>query len=102
MATIISADDLNVGDVYRSRGSLRVLEVDAYQVVNLRTVKTVETYKVVEAVNLRTGLAATIHLRNDVEVARLEITEAGELAEELATMADGLLVVVRHDGRFWT
>lgn len=102
MSTVIPADDLEVGDVYRSRGSLRVLEADAYVVISIRTVKTVETYQVVEAINLRTGLRASINLRTDVEVVKLDPFTHGDVEDQLGELAeDETLVVVRYDGRFW-
>jgi hypothetical protein len=103
MATIISADQLDVGDVYRSLGSMRVLEADAYQVVNIRTVRSTETYQVIEATNLRTGLAASINLRHDVEVAQLETQPLADLKGYLDYMPEGeALHIYRHDGKFWT
>lgn len=102
MSTVVPADDLEVGDVYRSRGSLRVLEADAYVVISIRTVKTVETYQVVEAINLRTGLRASINLRTDVEVVKLDPFTHGDVEDQLGELAeDETLVVVRYDGRFW-
>lgn len=103
MATIIPAADLQVGDVYRSRGSMRTLEADAYVVKAIRTVRTVETYQVIEAENLRTGLAASINLFRDVEVARLEEQPLRDLQDYLLYMPDGeQLHIVRHGGKFWT
>lgn len=102
MSTLIPAADLEVGDVYRSRGSLRTLEADAYVVKAIRTVRTVETYQVIEAENIRTGLAASINLFRDVEVLRLEEQQARDLKGYLDVMAEGESVsIVRHAGRFW-
>lgn len=102
MATIIPAADLEVGDLYRSRGSMRVLEADAYVVKAIRTVRSVETYQVIEAENIRTGLAASINLFRDVEVARLEEQPLRDLRGYLDVMDEGeQLHVFRHGGRFW-
>ncbi|QPX62197.1 hypothetical protein PBI_INDLOVU_83 [Mycobacterium phage Indlovu] len=102
MAQIIPAADLEVGDVYRSRGSLRTLEADAYVVKAIRTVRSVETYQVIEAENIRTGLAASINLFRDVEVARLEEQQLRDLKGYLDVMEDGAQVaIVRYAGRFW-
>jgi len=102
MSTLIPAADLEVGDVYRSRGSLRTLEADAYVVKAIRTVRTVETYQVIEAENIRTGLAASINLFRDVEVLRLEEQQLRDLKGYLDVMAEGESVsIVRHAGRFW-
>jgi hypothetical protein len=102
VAEIIPAADLEVGDVYRSRGSMRVLEADAYVVKAIRTVKTVETYQVIEAENIRTGLAASINLFRDVEVARLEEQQLRDLKGYLDYMEEGAAIsIVRHGGKFW-
>jgi len=102
VSTLIPAADLEVGDVYRSRGSLRTLEADAYVVKAIRTVRTVETYQVIEAENIRTGLAASINLFRDVEVLRLEEQQLRDLKGYLDVMAEGESVsIVRHAGRFW-
>ena len=102
MATVIDAAELAEGDVYRSFSGLRVLEADAYQVTAIRTVNYGAAYQIVEAVNLRTGLAATIHLRTDVAVAKLEPITHGDAEDAIGDLAEGQsLTIVRAGGRFW-
>jgi hypothetical protein len=71
-------------------------------VVNIRTIRSVETYRVIEAVNLRTDLAASIHLRVDVEVAKLEHQSLADLKGYLDYMGENESIhIVRRNGAFW-
>lgn len=104
MAEIIPAFDLEVGDVYRAvRGTLNPHpHGDAYRVNAVRTVRTVETYTVIEACNVRTGLAAQINLIRDITVAKLAVAPIEELRDWLTYMPEGdTLHIVRADGQFW-
>lgn len=112
MAEIIAADQLKVGDIYRNvRGTLYPeVSGDAFEVIGVRTVRTVETYQVVEAHRVtavegrasQLGLRAEINLRSDVLVARLEEQHLRDLKGYLDYMGEGeAITIVRANGRFW-
>lgn len=104
MAEKISAEDLQVGDVYRSsRGKLFPEPVgDAYQVTSIRTVRYVQTYRVIEAIDVRSGLRAEINLLRDVDVFKLERIGLADVRGLLLYMGNGQsMTVVRHDDAFW-
>ncbi|UJQ86605.1 hypothetical protein SEA_PENGUINLOVER67_83 [Mycobacterium phage PenguinLover67] len=103
MAELIHAQDLAVGDVYRNvRGLAQEPSGDAYRVSSIRQVTYLETYSVVEAQNLRTGLGAQINLRRDVFVSKLEEQQLRDLKGFLDYMPEGeALHVVRAGGKFW-
>lgn len=103
MAELIHAADLAVGDIYRNvRGLAQEAAGDAYRVASIRQVTYLETYSVIEAANLRTGLAAEINLRRDVFVAKLEEQPRRDIVGLLDYLPDGeVLTVVRALGKFW-
>lgn len=82
---------------------MRVLEADVYEVVNIRTVRSVQTYEIIESVNLRTGLAASINLFRDVEVIRLDPITLADFMANVETAPDGVVEsIVRYHGMFWS
>ncbi|AYP70069.1 hypothetical protein I5G62_gp83 [Mycobacterium phage CRB2] len=103
MAELIHASDLAVGDVYRNvRGLAQEPSGDAYRVAAIRQVTYLETYSVIEASNLRTGLRAEINLRRDVFVSKLEEQARRDVVGLLDYLPDGETVtIVRSEGRFW-
>jgi hypothetical protein len=104
MAEIISAADLSVGDLYRPvRGELFPVVMDqAFAVTEIRQVTYVETYTVIEAVNCTTGNRASINLRNEVKVAKLERETLANLQDALLYIANGESIhIVRYDDAFW-
>lgn len=95
MSETILAADLAVGDVYRSGG-------DPLRVASIRTFHSGATYRVIEAQNLRSGGGASISLRSDVSVEKLEAIHLRDLQGYLLYMAEGdQLSIVRADGKFW-
>ncbi|AYD82071.1 hypothetical protein I5G60_gp79 [Mycobacterium phage Saguaro] len=105
MAEIICADELEIGDVYRHmvRGlALAEARGDAYRVTGARTVRSVETYRVLEVVSLRTGHPGQLSLLHESTVARLERQPLRDLKGYLDYMPNGeSLHIVRADDAFW-
>jgi hypothetical protein len=104
MAEKIHAQDLADGDLFRFTRGMGGLDqsTDAYEVTGLRTIRTVETYAVIDARNVRTGLAASINLLRDVFVMKLECQQLRDLKGYLDYMGAGEQVtVLRHADAFW-
>jgi len=102
MCEIIPADALEVGNLYRNTMFGGALRDETYKVTGVRTVRSVETYKVIDAINVRTGNRAAINLLKDVTVARLSQIERWQVDLLLDGMGDGqALHIVRHDGELW-
>lgn len=102
MSEIIPAADLQVGDVYRNVSLGRVECGQAFVVEDATTLVVGGTYRVLLARNVATGNAASIHLRSDVSVARLEPQSLSDLKGYLDYMEAGSTVsIVRFNDRFW-
>jgi hypothetical protein len=102
MAEIIPADQLAVGDVYRPVALGAIVRAQAFAVAEIRTYVAGATYQVLRAINTATGNAASIELRADIPVARLEVQSVADLKGYLDVMGNGdQLNVVRYDDKFW-
>ncbi|QGH75332.1 hypothetical protein I5G61_gp84 [Mycobacterium phage Quesadilla] len=104
MAEKIHAGDLAEGDLFRFTRGMGGLDqsTDVYEVTGLRTVRSVETYAVIDARNVRTGLSASINLLRDVFVMKLEAQQLRDLKGYLDYMPAGeQLTILRHADAFW-
>jgi len=99
---IITAAELAQGDVYRPVSLGQVVRCEAFVVREVRRYVGGATYAVVDARNVATGNAASISLREDTLVCRLEEQPRRDVVAYLDLLEEGASVnVVRHDGRFW-
>ena len=104
MGTLISAGELEVGDVFRIPDTR--WSADIRIVTHARTVTVMETYVVLET-DLVDGApgrrAGILDLRNSITVERLEDTPQDDIAGRLSYMEEGdTFQVWRADGKFWT
>ncbi|QFP94702.1 hypothetical protein I5G59_gp82 [Mycobacterium phage LilMcDreamy] len=103
MPELIPAEALAVGDLYRGVAFGCEVRGETFKVTAIRTVKTVETYQVIDAINVRTGNRAAINLLRDVTVARLARIDRIHARNVIDGLADGeSLHVVRADGALWS
>lgn len=102
MSDIIPAIELQVGDLYRNVTLGCVEKAQAFVVEDASTLVVGAAYRKVLSRNVATGNVASIHLRSDVSVARLEEQHLRDLKGYLDVMEAGeQIAIVRYGDRFW-
>jgi hypothetical protein len=105
MGTVVHASELAVGDLYRTYSALGrdgAGEMFVRRVTARRTIKTVETYEVLDTEAVDLGRRGVISLRGDTVVERLDEILATEIHETLKVLCIGESLNITYDGgRFW-
>lgn len=106
MGTVIQASELEVGDLYRAYRIPSRIEPGGSiirKITGARTVRTSETYRVLETRAIDGTQRGEISLRADISVERLDTAGTpAEIADTLSYMMPGeQLNIVYAEGRFW-